>query len=201
MARVTDSETMSGALVVTNREKQSCVLAPISFSLASSAVLMDACLEKQPVTSINYRIGRVLFSCRRLKASSRIFKAGVQDLLLANACALNITTGEDMQRSVDLSVSGCSRFRAQIDLVEHPHRQFNINTTAPPPTANISIVTPAANATTSTKTATASPTIRNRDSIPTGTHCDRTFTSCNDLAGHLRTHRAETGEPTPAART
>nr|VZI45812.1 unnamed protein product [Spirometra erinaceieuropaei] len=36
---------------------------------------------------------------------------------------------------------------------------------------------------------------------PTCPHCDRTFTSHNGLAGHLRIHRTETGEPVPGAPT
>ncbi|BHF70753.1 hypothetical protein SprV_0301380600 [Sparganum proliferum] len=32
-------------------------------------------------------------------------------------------------------------------------------------------------------------------------HCDRTFTSHIGLVGHLRIHRAETGEPVPGAPT
>nr|VZI19842.1 unnamed protein product [Spirometra erinaceieuropaei] len=39
------------------------------------------------------------------------------------------------------------------------------------------------------------------DTVHIYPHCDRTFTSHIGLAGHLRIHRAETGEPVPGAPT
>ncbi|VDL95230.1 unnamed protein product [Schistocephalus solidus] len=46
---------------------------------------------------------------------------------------------------------------------------------------------------------TTTPSIIHRISTPTCCHCNRTFSSCISLVGHLRTARIETGEPVPAA--
>nr|VZI37201.1 unnamed protein product [Spirometra erinaceieuropaei] len=53
---------------------------------------------------------------------------------------------------------------------------------------------------TNTNTATAVNT-SDEDRVYTCPHCDHTFTSHIGLVGHLRIHRAETGEPVPGAPT
>nr|VZI53354.1 unnamed protein product [Spirometra erinaceieuropaei] len=50
-----------------------------------------------------------------------------------------------------------------------------------------------------TDTTTTSPDSSDEDQDYTCPHCDRTFTSHIGLAGHLRIHRTETGEPVPGA--
>ncbi|VDL92483.1 unnamed protein product [Schistocephalus solidus] len=58
--------------------------------------------------------------------------------------------------------------------------------------------------TTATTTAfafTTTTTISNRKSLLSCPQCDRTYTSLIGLAGHLRIHRTEAGEPVPGAST
>ncbi|VDM00030.1 unnamed protein product, partial [Schistocephalus solidus] len=52
-----------------------------------------------------------------------------------------------------------------------------------------------------TFTTTTTTTISDGDSLLNCPHCDRTFTSRISLVGHLRIHRAKTGEPVPGAPT
>ncbi|VDL94709.1 unnamed protein product [Schistocephalus solidus] len=67
------------------------------------------------------------------------------------------------------------------------------NTCATPTTlvASSDYLTPA------TFTTTTAPSTSNVDSILTCPHCDHTFTSHIDLAGHLQIHRTENGELVP----
>nr|VZI49586.1 unnamed protein product [Spirometra erinaceieuropaei] len=69
------------------------------------------------------------------------------------------------------------------------------SSTAPPAAAQATL-----NCATTDST-TTSPDSSNEDQDYTCPHCDRTFTSHIGLAGHLRTHRTETGEPVPGAPT
>ncbi|BHF67711.1 hypothetical protein SprV_0301073900 [Sparganum proliferum] len=50
---------------------------------------------------------------------------------------------------------------------------------------------------TNTNTTTTTVNASDVDSIHTCPHCDCTFNSHSDLAGHLRIYRTETGEPVP----
>ncbi|BHF68667.1 hypothetical protein SprV_0301170600 [Sparganum proliferum] len=54
---------------------------------------------------------------------------------------------------------------------------------------------------TTTDTTPTAPDSSDEDQDYTCPHCDRTFTSCIGLVGHLRIHRTETGEPMPGAPT
>nr|VZH99525.1 unnamed protein product [Spirometra erinaceieuropaei] len=65
------------------------------------------------------------------------------------------------------------------------------------PTAAAQVTVPR----TTTDTTTTSPDSRDEDQGYTCPHCDRTFTSHIGLAGHLRIHRTETGEPVREAPT
>ncbi|BHF73436.1 hypothetical protein SprV_0401651700 [Sparganum proliferum] len=102
MARVTDNGAVSEALAVTNGVKQGCVLASTHFSLMFSAMLMDAYRDERPGIRIAYRTEGHLLNKRQMHFQSRVFTTTVHELLFADDCALNTTSEEDMQRSVDL---------------------------------------------------------------------------------------------------
>ncbi|BHF68277.1 hypothetical protein SprV_0301131000 [Sparganum proliferum] len=123
MARVTDNGAVSEAFAVTNGVKQGCVLAPTLFSLMFSAILMDA-----------YRDGRPR-DPHRLQDGRSPPETTVDALQIAH-CALNTTSEEEMQRSMDLFSAACENFglviNTQKTVVMH---QPPPNTTTPPPDA------------------------------------------------------------------
>nr|VZI32041.1 unnamed protein product [Spirometra erinaceieuropaei] len=110
MARVTDNGAVSEAFAVTNGVKQGCVLAPTLFSLMFSAMLMDAYRDERPGIRIAYRTDGHLLNQRRMHFKSRVSTTTVHELLFADDCALNTTSEEEMQRSMDLFSAACENF-------------------------------------------------------------------------------------------
>ncbi|BHF59902.1 hypothetical protein SprV_0100286300 [Sparganum proliferum] len=110
MARVTDNGAVSEAFAMTNGVKRGCVLAPTLFSLMFSAMLMDAYRDEGPGIRIAYRTDGHLLNQRRMHLQSRVSTTTVHELLFADDCALNTTSGEEMQRSMDLFSAACENF-------------------------------------------------------------------------------------------
>nr|VZH96743.1 unnamed protein product [Spirometra erinaceieuropaei] len=110
MARVTDNGAVSEAFAVTNGVKQGSVLAPTLFSLMFSAMLMDAYRDELPGIRIAYRTDGHLLNQRRMHFQSRVSTTTVHELLFADDCALNTTSEEEMQRSMDLFSAACENF-------------------------------------------------------------------------------------------
>nr|VZI18294.1 unnamed protein product [Spirometra erinaceieuropaei] len=110
MARVTDNGTVSEAFVATNGVNQGCVLAPTLFSLMFSGMLMDAYCDERPGIRIDYRKDGRLLNQRRMNFQSRVSTATVHELLFAYDCALNTTSKEEMQRSMNLFSAACENF-------------------------------------------------------------------------------------------
>nr|VZI01571.1 unnamed protein product [Spirometra erinaceieuropaei] len=110
MARVTDNGAVSEAFAVTNGVKQGCVLAPTLFTLMFSAMLMDAYRDEGTGIRIAYRTDGHLLNPRRMHFQSRVSTTTVHELLFADDCALNTTSEEEMQRSIDLFSAACENF-------------------------------------------------------------------------------------------
>nr|VZI51540.1 unnamed protein product [Spirometra erinaceieuropaei] len=110
MARVTANGAVSEAFAVTNGVKQGCVLAPTLVSLMFSAMLMDAYRDEGPEIRIAYRTDGHLLDQRRMHFQSRVSTTTVHELLFADDCALNTTSEEEMQRSMDLFSAACENF-------------------------------------------------------------------------------------------
>nr|VZI48570.1 unnamed protein product [Spirometra erinaceieuropaei] len=123
MARVTDNGAVSEAFAVTNGVKQECVLAPTLFSLMFSAMLMDAYRDERIGIRIAYRTDGHLLNQRRMRFQSRVSTTTVHELLFADDCALNTTSEEEMQRSMDLFSAACENFglviNTQMTVVMH----------------------------------------------------------------------------------
>ncbi|BHF82323.1 hypothetical protein SprV_0802546000 [Sparganum proliferum] len=129
MARVTDNGAVSEAFAVTNGVKQGCVLAPTLFSLMFSAMLMEAYGDERPGIRIAYRTDGQLLNQRRMHFQSRVSTTTttVHELLFADDCALNTTSEEEMQRSMDLFSAACANFGLVINT------QKTVVTHQPPP--------------------------------------------------------------------
>nr|VZI41690.1 unnamed protein product [Spirometra erinaceieuropaei] len=110
MAQVTDIGAVSEAFAVTSGVKQGCVLAPTLFSLTFSAILMDAYRDERPGIRIAYRTVGHLLNQRRMHFQSRVSTTNVHELLFADDFALNTTSEEEMQRSMDLFSAACENF-------------------------------------------------------------------------------------------
>nr|VZI27076.1 unnamed protein product [Spirometra erinaceieuropaei] len=110
MARVTDNGAVSEAFAVTIGVKQCCVLAPTLVSLMFSAMLMDAYRDERPGIRIAYRTDGRLLNQRRMNFQSRVSTTTLHELLFADDCALNTTSEEEMQRSMDLFSAACENF-------------------------------------------------------------------------------------------
>ncbi|BHF66667.1 hypothetical protein SprV_0200968900 [Sparganum proliferum] len=130
MARVTDNGAVSEAFAVTDGVKQGCVLAPTLFSLMFSAMLMDAYRDERPGIRIAYRTDGHLLNQRRMHFQSRVSTTTVHELLFADDCALNTTSEEEMQRSMDLFSAACENF----DLVINTQKTVAMH--QPPPNSD-----------------------------------------------------------------
>ncbi|BHF67956.1 hypothetical protein SprV_0301098500 [Sparganum proliferum] len=145
MARVTDNGAVSEAFAVTNGVKQGCVLAPTLFSLMFSAMMMDAYRDERPGIRIAYRTDGQLLNQRRMQFQSRVSTSTVHELLFADDCALNTTSEEEMQRSMDLFSAACANFglviNTQKTVVMHQPPPNSAIATAPnaPPPPQISV--------------------------------------------------------------
>nr|VZI06923.1 unnamed protein product [Spirometra erinaceieuropaei] len=132
MARVTDNGAVSEAFAVTNGVKQGCVLAPTLFSLMFSAMLMDAYRNERPGIRIAYRTDGHLLNPRRMHFQSRVSTNTVHELLFADDCALNTTSEEEMQRSMDLFSAACENFGLVINTQKTVVMHQPPSNTAPP---------------------------------------------------------------------
>nr|VZI30375.1 unnamed protein product [Spirometra erinaceieuropaei] len=110
MARVTDNGAVSEAFAVTNGVKKGCILAPTLFSLMFSAMLTNAYRDEPPGISIAYRTNGHLLNQRLMHLQSRVSTTTVYELLFADFSALNTTSEEEMQRSMDLFSTACENF-------------------------------------------------------------------------------------------
>nr|VZI27981.1 unnamed protein product [Spirometra erinaceieuropaei] len=140
MSRVTDNRAASEEFAVTNGVKHGCVLAPTLFSLMFTAMLMNAYRDERPGIRIAYSTDGHLLNKRRMHFQSRVSTTTVHELLFADDCALNTTSEEEMQRSMDLFSAACEDFglviNTQKTLVTH---QPSSNTATPPNAPQISV--------------------------------------------------------------
>ncbi|KAI8491883.1 hypothetical protein Bbelb_302560 [Branchiostoma belcheri] len=109
-ARVQDDGETSTAFPVTNGVKQGCVLAPTLFSIVFTAMLTDAFHGTKEGIDIKYRTDGKLLNQRRLLALTKVKHTVLKDFLFADDCALNATSGQDMQVSTDRFSGACDNF-------------------------------------------------------------------------------------------
>nr|VZH91254.1 unnamed protein product [Spirometra erinaceieuropaei] len=110
MAPVTDNGAVSEAFAVFNEVKQGCVLAPTLFSIIFYAMLTDAYRDERPRIRIAYRTVGHLLKQRRMHFKSRVSTTTAHELRFADDCALNTTSEEEMQRSMELFSAACENF-------------------------------------------------------------------------------------------
>nr|VZI38632.1 unnamed protein product [Spirometra erinaceieuropaei] len=75
-----------------------------------SAMLMDAYRDERPGIRTAYRTDGRLLNQRRMNIQSRVPTTTVHELLFADDCALNTTSEEEMQRSMDPFSAACENF-------------------------------------------------------------------------------------------
>ncbi|KAI8481625.1 Dynein heavy chain 1, axonemal [Branchiostoma belcheri] len=109
-ARVQDDGETSTAFPVTNGVKQGCVLAPTLVSIVFTAMLTDAFHGTKEGIDIKYRTDGKLLNQRRLLALTKVKHTVLKDFLFADDCALNATSGQDMQISTDRFSGACDNF-------------------------------------------------------------------------------------------
>ena len=109
-ARVRNNGETSDAFPVTNGVKQCCVLAPTLFSIMFSARLTNAFRDSEERILIRYRTDGELFNQRRLQAMTKVKETTIKDFLLADGCALSVTTEQKMQTSTDKLSGACDNF-------------------------------------------------------------------------------------------
>jgi hypothetical protein len=109
-ARVSDNGNFSKPFPVSNGVKQGCVLAPTLFSIMFSAMLTDAFRDGDVGINMKYRTDGKLFNLRRLQAKTKVKSVVVRDFLFADDCALNASSEDDMQKSVDCFSAACASF-------------------------------------------------------------------------------------------
>ncbi|VDL91415.1 unnamed protein product [Schistocephalus solidus] len=80
-----------------------------------SVMLTDAYREKRPRIRIAYRMDDRLLNQRRMHFRSRVSTATIHELLFADDCALNTTTKEEMQRSMDFFTATYDNFGLRIN--------------------------------------------------------------------------------------
>nr|VZI38489.1 unnamed protein product [Spirometra erinaceieuropaei] len=76
----------------------------------SPVMLMDAYRDERPEIRIAYRTDGHLLNQRRMHFQSRVSTTSFHELLFADDCALNTTSEEEMQRSMDLFSAACENF-------------------------------------------------------------------------------------------
>ena len=75
-----------------------------------AAMLMKAFKDSSTGIPIRIQYDGNLFNLRRLQALSKVNETKIRDLLLADDCALNAATEQEMQREVDQFSSACDDF-------------------------------------------------------------------------------------------
>nr|VZI43872.1 unnamed protein product [Spirometra erinaceieuropaei] len=105
-----------------------------------SAMLMDAYRDEHPGIRIAYRTDGHLLNQRRMLFQSRVSTTTVHELLFTDDCALNTTSEEDMQSSMDLFSAAYKNFglviNTQKTVVMH---QTPPNSDTPPNAPQISV--------------------------------------------------------------
>nr|VZH99391.1 unnamed protein product [Spirometra erinaceieuropaei] len=105
--RVTEHGVVSEVFALTNEVKHSCVLAPTLFSLMFTAMLMDAYRDEGPGIRVAYRTDGHLPNQRLMPFQPSVSATSAHELLFADDCSPNATSGGDMQKSMDIFAAIC----------------------------------------------------------------------------------------------
>ncbi|VDL92603.1 unnamed protein product [Schistocephalus solidus] len=76
---------------------------------------MDAYRNERPGIHVANRADGHLLNNRRMQAPTHVSTSTVHDSLFADECVLNTGTEEDMQKSMNLSTAGCTKFGLTIN--------------------------------------------------------------------------------------
>nr|VZI33305.1 unnamed protein product [Spirometra erinaceieuropaei] len=112
---VKENGVLSKAFTVTNGVMQGCVVAPTLFNLKSFVILLDAYRDERPNFLDVYWVDGHLLNHRQKHLQSRVCPYTVHELPFADDCALNNTSGGDIQRSMDLLTAFCDNIALVIN--------------------------------------------------------------------------------------
>ena len=101
---------------VTNRVKQSCVMAPKLFSMVFSAMLMDAFQDSDTGFPIRYRFDGNIFNHRRLQAKTHVQTDVLDELRYADDMDKYASSEAKMQRSKDQVSQSCDNYELTISI-------------------------------------------------------------------------------------
>ncbi|BHF72002.1 hypothetical protein SprV_0401506500 [Sparganum proliferum] len=110
MVCVMNDGPLSEAFTVPNGVKLGCVLASTLFNHMFSVMLMDAYLDERPRFRMVRKTDDYFINSRSMKISTPLSATTIHDPISADDYALNPATEADMQRSMNLFVSGCANF-------------------------------------------------------------------------------------------
>ena len=115
---VREGSESSSAFTVTSGTKQGCVLAPTLFSIFFSLMLHVAFKDTTDGVDIHSRFDRGLCNLKssHFKATSKIEKSTIRDLLFADDCALAACSLEALQRLCDSFSVAARRFGLVISI-------------------------------------------------------------------------------------
>nr|VZH96043.1 unnamed protein product [Spirometra erinaceieuropaei] len=105
-------------------------------------MLMDASRDERPGIRIAYRTDGRLLNQGRINFQSHVSTTTVHELLFADDCALNTTSEEEMQRSMDLFSAACENFGLVINtqktvVMHQPPPNSATAPNAPPPQISV----------------------------------------------------------------
>ena len=109
-----DNGNTSQAFVITNGVKQGCILSPILFFFMFMAMLQDAFHHYEDGIHIIYWTHGKLHNQCHVKAVMKVKQTVIRGFLFANDCALNATSKQDMQDSLDRFSTACDNFSLTI---------------------------------------------------------------------------------------
>ena len=115
MANVSVGGEVSESFVVTNGDKQDCVLAPTLFSIFLSAMLDEAFRDMGGVC-IQSRQNTDLFNVAHFRAKTKTTRILMRELLFVDDSALVAHSAEEMQKMVDAFSDASKKFGLKINI-------------------------------------------------------------------------------------
>jgi exonuclease III len=116
LSRVSVDGSLSDAFKITNGVRQGCIAGPLLFNFFYAAMLDDVVRDLDFGVNIRFRSSGKLFNLSRLRSSSKVLEALIQELLYADDCALEAHSQQEMQRIVDKFADSAKNYGLTINI-------------------------------------------------------------------------------------